>query len=185
MVIESGIHSSLHSRFHHQIVFAKFNLKICYPTPYLREISNFKEAKADLIRRALNDFNWERAFLDTNVNEKVCIFNKSVLNVLSNFIPHETILCDDKSPWWFNSRIKSLLQVKNKIFKNYRKKKTNLQLLNKLNFLQERLNGLTTISKNNYYERVANKLNNLQSMLVPIKMFFKQQNNTLNSAIVS
>ena len=27
MVIESGIHSSLHSSCHHQIVFAKFNLK--------------------------------------------------------------------------------------------------------------------------------------------------------------
>ena len=115
----------------------------------------------------------------------MCISNKSILNVLSNFIPHETILCDDKNSPWFNSRTKSLLQDKNKIFKNYRKNKTNLQLLNKLNFLQERLNGLITISKNNYYERVANKLNNLQSMLVPIKMFFKQQNNTLNSAIVS
>ena len=31
MVIESSIHSSLHSCCHHQIVFAKFNLKICYP----------------------------------------------------------------------------------------------------------------------------------------------------------
>ena len=90
------------------------------------------------------------------------IFGKSVLKVLSNFIPHETILCDDKDPPWFNSRIKFLLQAKNKIFKNYRKNKTNLQLLNKLNFLQERLNGLKTKSKNGYYERMSNKLNNLQ-----------------------
>ena len=118
--------------------------------------------KTELIRRPLNEFNWERAFSNTHVNEKVCIFNKSVLNVLSNFIPHETILCDDKNSPWFNSRTKSLLQDKNKIFKNYRKNKTNLQLLNKLNFLQERLNGLITISKNNYYERMANNLNNLQ-----------------------
>ena len=71
------------------------------------------------------------------------------------------------------------------LFYRTRIKFSNLQLLNKLNFLQERLNGLITISKNNYYKLVANKLNNLQSMLVPIKMFFKQQNNTLNSAIVS
>ena len=33
-----------------------------------------------------------------NVNEKVFIVNESVLNVLSNFIPHETKLCDDKDP---------------------------------------------------------------------------------------
>ena len=74
---------------------------------------------------------------------------------------HETILYNDKDPPWFNSRIKSLLQDKNEIFKTYRKNRTNLQLLNKLNFLQERLNGLITISKNNYYERMTNKLNNL------------------------
>ena len=47
--------------------------------------------------------------------------------------------------------------------KSYRKNKINLQLLNKLNILQERLNGLITISKKNYYyERITNKLNNLQ-----------------------
>ena len=57
MVIETGIHSSLHSSCHRQIVFSKFNLKICYPPPYSREVWHFKDAKADLIRRALNDFN--------------------------------------------------------------------------------------------------------------------------------
>ena len=55
---------------------------------------------------------------NTNVDEKVCIFNKSVLNVLSNFIPQETILSDDKDPPWFNSRLKFLLQAKNKVFNN-------------------------------------------------------------------
>ena len=38
MVIESGIHSSLHSSCHHQIVFAKFNLRICYPPPHSKEV---------------------------------------------------------------------------------------------------------------------------------------------------
>ena len=89
-------------------------------------------------------------------------FKKSVLKVLSNFIPYETILCDDKDRPWCNSRITSLLQAKNKVFKNYRNNKTNIQLLNKLNFLQERLNGLITKWKSDCYERMAKKLNNLQ-----------------------
>ena len=126
MVIKSGIHSSLHLSCHHQIVFPKFNLKMCYPKQYSREIWHFKGVKTDLIRRALNDFNWEKAFSNSNNNEKVCIFNKSIINVLSNAIPRKTILCDDKDPLWFNSRIKSLLQSKNNVFKNYRKNKTNL-----------------------------------------------------------
>ena len=124
MVIESGIHSSLHSSCHHQIVFAKFNLKICYPPPYSIEVWHFKEAKTNLIRRTLTHFNWERAFSNTNVYKKVCIFNKSVLNVLSNFVPYETILCDVKDSPWFNSRIKSLLPVKNKVSQTIERKKT-------------------------------------------------------------
>ena len=38
LVMESGVHSSLHSNCHHQTVYARFNLKIYYPLPYEREI---------------------------------------------------------------------------------------------------------------------------------------------------
>ena len=31
LVMESGLHSSFHPNCHHQIAFAKFNLKIFYP----------------------------------------------------------------------------------------------------------------------------------------------------------
>ena len=70
-------------------------------------------------------------FPNTNVNEKVYIFSKSVLNLLSNFIPHKTLSCSDKDSLWFNSQIKSLLGLKNKVLKNYRMSKTSTQLLNK------------------------------------------------------
>ena len=42
---------------------------------------------------------------NTSINEKGDIFNRTILNVLSNFIPHETIVCNDKDPPWFNNRI--------------------------------------------------------------------------------
>ena len=43
-------------------------------------------------------FDWDRAFVNTNVKEKVFILNKTILNTLSNFIPHETLTVDDKDP---------------------------------------------------------------------------------------
>ena len=112
LVVESGVHPSLHPNCHHQIVFPKLNLKIYYSPPYQREIWHYKQANTELIRRAITDFNWNRAFLDTNVNEKVSIFSSTILNMLSNFIPHETIVCDDKDTPWFNRTIKSLIQEK-------------------------------------------------------------------------
>ena len=38
---ESDIHLSLHSNCHHQITYARFNLKNHYPPPYQRELWNF------------------------------------------------------------------------------------------------------------------------------------------------
>ena len=34
------------------------------------------------------------------------LFNKTIKNILSNYIPHETITYDDKDPHWFNKNIK-------------------------------------------------------------------------------
>ena len=38
LAMESGVHSSLQQIYHHQIIYAKLNLKIHYPPPYGREI---------------------------------------------------------------------------------------------------------------------------------------------------
>ena len=38
LVMESGVYSLLHVNCHHHITFAKFNLKIHYPSPYERDV---------------------------------------------------------------------------------------------------------------------------------------------------
>ena len=149
LVVEYGVHPSLHQNCHHQIVFAKFNLQIYYPPPHPREIWHYRQANAELIRRAITGFNWDRTFLDTNINEKVSIFSSTLLNILSNFIPRETIVCDDKDLPWFNRTIKSLIQEKKDTFNKYRKSKNNIQ---------EKLNSFIGVSKQNYYSRMSAKL---------------------------
>ena len=42
-------------------------------------------------------------------------FYETILNILRKCIPHETVLCDDRDPPWFNDKIKSLIHEK----KNY------------------------------------------------------------------
>ena len=102
------------------------------------------------------------AINNTNINEKVFLFNNTILNILNNYILLETIICDDKDPPWFNSRIKSLIENKNKIRKNYQRFKSNSQLQSKLNLLLEQLYFLINKSKQNYHSRVASKLTNVQ-----------------------
>ena len=90
MVGEFGVHPFLHLNCHHQIVFAKLNLQIYYPPLHSRKTWHYIQANTELIKQAINDFNWDRAFLTTNVN------------ILSNFISHETYFP------WVNKPIKSL-----------------------------------------------------------------------------
>ena len=87
-----------------------------------------KDANTELIRRVINEFNWQRAFLNTNVNEKVDIFNSTILNIFSNFILHISVVCDGKDPPWFNKKIRALIQEKNVAFKNYRNNSSNITL---------------------------------------------------------
>ena len=69
----------------------------------------------NLIRRAIDMFDWDRAFVNTIVDEKMFNFNKTILNTLSNFILQETLTVDDKK------KIKNLIQEKNNVYKSYRK----------------------------------------------------------------
>ena len=70
LVMESGIHSSLHSNCHRQIVFAKFNLSIFYPPPYERTVWYYERANTELIRRSIDQFDWVRALSNVNFDEK-------------------------------------------------------------------------------------------------------------------
>ena len=102
-------------------------------------------------------FEWDRAFVNTNVNEKVFILNKAVLNILSNFIPHETLTVDGKDSPWFAQKIKSLIQEKNNIYKSYRNSKNNnnIHYLKRLKAVQEDLHNANEVSKLNFYARIT------------------------------
>ena len=50
-------------------------------TQYYREVWHYNGANTELIRRAVDQFNWQKAFLNKNVNEKVNILNETILNI--------------------------------------------------------------------------------------------------------
>ena len=121
--------------FHHQIVFAKFKSMISYPPPYLglglllqlSAVSYYHKAlhlgccisprsasDTDLIRGVI--FNWK----------KVCYNTILRYSIYFQYISIETLSCLP----CFNSRIKSLSQHKNKLYKDCRRTGLNAQLLN-------------------------------------------------------
>ena len=111
LVMESCFQSSLHPICRHQIVFAKVNLKTYYPLPY--ELWHYAKRNSDLICRSIGLFLWNIRFAHIDVNHKVQLFNQTIKNILCNFIPHDTVTCDDRDPPWIDSKIKGSIQKKN------------------------------------------------------------------------
>ena len=93
--MNSGIHSSFHPNCHHQIIYSKINLTIEYPHPYERIVWDYKKADIAHINFATDGFNWVNLFEGKNIDEQVHDFNKTLLNIFKNFIPHKIITFND------------------------------------------------------------------------------------------
>ena len=162
-MMSSGIHFSLHQNCHHQIVFAKFNLKVHYPPPYKRELRHFEKTNTDHIKRAVNGFPWERSFANLDINDKVYLFNETIKDILSNFIPDETTTFDDRNPSWINSQVKHLINGKNATYKNYLKDNKSNQSFDMFQPFQSQLSSLIANLKNKYYSKAAKRLLDLRT----------------------
>ena len=66
-------------------------------------------------------FNWENVFQNKNIHDQLKLFNETIVNIVSNYIPNKCITCNDKDPPWLNDHIKRLINQKNKISKKYLK----------------------------------------------------------------
>ena len=85
-ITDSRVHSSLHPNCHHQIVYAKLNLKTEYPPLHEIIIWDYNKTDTQLLNCTIETFDWEKLLEDKNVNDQLYLFNKTVLNIFHNFI---------------------------------------------------------------------------------------------------
>ena len=160
LVPENGVYPSLHPKCHHQIVFAKLNLKVEYPPLYERLILDYKNADIPSINRAIDIFNWGNSFKAKNVQEQVHFFNTTILNIFHNYIPNKTTFCNDKDPPWFDNEIRKILTMKNEMFKQYianGKSQTDYEWLQ---LISNSLTEAIISSKEKFYYKLSTKLLN-------------------------
>ena len=86
-------------------------------------IFHYSQANVDHIQQAINLFNWENAFLNTDVNTQLSIFSNTVLNILNDYIPHETRICGNRDPSLMTTKIKELISQKNMLYSRIKRKK--------------------------------------------------------------
>ena len=156
--MESEIHSLLHSNCLHQIVFAKFNLSIFYLPPYERTVWYYQRAITELIRIAIDQFDWLRALSLMSVVMIKFTSSPRRCSTWSKIIPHETIICADRDPPWINKKIKKLMVEKNLAFKSYSCSNRNMFRVKKSKALQYELRIPNEESKKKYYTKLSSRL---------------------------
>ena len=61
----------------------------------MRLVWDFKRANIPSIRKTIKMVDWRFMFLTKNVHEQVSIFNNTLINIFSNYIPNKYITIDD------------------------------------------------------------------------------------------
>ena len=122
-VIEGGTRPSLDNYCHHQITYCRMNFQIL-PTPsYERKIWHFGRANIPPIRRSITNFPWSEVLNgNSDPNWQAKTFTEIILNIMTNFIPNETIIVKPRNPPWITKPIKTMLNKQSRLFKNFKKR---------------------------------------------------------------
>ena len=81
-------------------------INICVPLPptYVQEVWDYKKANIEHIKKAISNLDWNKAFENLSVDEKVDFLNKTLLNIFRNYIPNKKIKCDYQQPPWMTDK---------------------------------------------------------------------------------
>ena len=161
LVVESGVHPSLHEQCHQQIVYGKVSVSSIPVPPYTRRIWYYNKADFVAIRKSIAMFRWREHLENlTCPNEQVRLLNEVLLNIYTNFIPNNVKTIRPRQAPWITQTIKNFLRKKNHAYKNFVR---NGQPENKLDGIQRMVSEgskLIEDAKRNYFLKAGETLAN-------------------------
>ena len=99
LVSDSGVKSSLDQTCKHQITYCKLSIKSHRIPASKRLVWHY--ANSDLINRAISDFQWGFHLNKLpNPTSQVKFLNKTILNIITNFVPSSSIMSHIREPKW-------------------------------------------------------------------------------------
>ena len=120
LVIESGVHPSLHEHCHHQIVHGKLSVSNIARPPYTRRIWYYDKADFVAIMKSIEMFNWHEHLNKIKCpNEQVKLLNEVLLNIYSNFIPNQVKTIQPRKLPWITKDVKRFLRKKNHAYRTF------------------------------------------------------------------
>ena len=163
LIPESGVHAYLFPRCHHQIIYAKVNLKVYYPTPYERLVWDYSKAEITKIKKVSLRHIGIMPKKDLNVNDQVKYLTSCILNVFSNCVPTKTVTHRGNDPPWITDEVKIIRRMKAKIYENYIKNGRSDVDKDELVRATSLSSDVITKAKERYLYSLGNKLNDPQT----------------------
>ena len=119
LVVDSGVQSSLHQNCHHQIMLARFNLKVVFPPPYEREAWHLKKKQIFTILEKQSMVSiWKNHFkIWMSMTWFIYLIELSKIYYVISLCMKQTDVMTD--PPWTNSSIRYLIQDKNEAHKRF------------------------------------------------------------------
>ena len=159
LILSCGTRASLDSYCHHQIIYCKVNFRIP-PPPFRRKIWHFNRANLAAIKKSMTSFPWRQNLnINTDPNWQVKTFTDIFLNIMSNYIPNETKIFVPRDPPWITKPLKTLLNRKNRLFKNYKKHRYKNEDKVRHDAFRIECQNAVEAAKSSYLKNTGNKVN--------------------------
>ena len=77
-----------------------------YPPQYDCLVWNYNLSDQNAIAKALDQVDWNFFFFDRNVHDQASIFNRTLMNIFSSFIPSKLVTFNNKDSAWMTSNLR-------------------------------------------------------------------------------
>ena len=156
--VDYGVHPSLDSHCEHQIVFGKINVSVPSPPPYKRTIWDYSKANVPLIRRCVNDIDWQDLLSGLNPRDMAAKLTENLLGILSLHIPNKVIKINDKDATWITPELRSAIKRKHRVFRKYIRRGRSEEDWKIVKEVQAENSKKILDAKNSYYLKLGKKL---------------------------
>ena len=116
VISKHGVDVTIFDKWHHDIIYGKINIRVPLPPTYVREVW---KANVENIKKAISNLNWNKAFENLAIYEKVALLNQTLLNIFGNYTPNKKIKCDYRQSPWMTNKTKNLLKERSKLTKYF------------------------------------------------------------------
>ena len=82
VISNHGAGVSIFDKWNHNIIYGKINIRVPLHPTYVREVLDYEKANIEHTKKAISNFDWNKAFENLSVDEKVDFLNKTYFQKL-------------------------------------------------------------------------------------------------------